>query len=233
MSPRPSPRHAELAARPLAPAPGQVLTQPGIHPLGLGNEIRDGRLYIPRPNPDALAVQPPPLLVLLHGAGGDASSMLRLIGPDPTAKTCVLLAPDARKHTWDFLVDDFGPDVDFLDHALRSTFAQYPIDPQRIALAGFSDGASYALTLGLANGDLFTHVMAFSPGFMRPPRLKGHPRLFLSHGTADTILPIARCTHRLLPELERLRYDLTYREFDGAHTLPEPILADALHWFLS
>ena len=35
--------------------------------------------------------------------------------------------------------------------------------------SGFSDGASYALSLGAANGDLFTHIAAFSPGFMRPP----------------------------------------------------------------
>jgi predicted esterase len=40
---------------------------------------------------------------------------------------------------------------------------------------GFSDGASYALSLGLANGDLFTHVLGFSPGFMRVPRHVGRP----------------------------------------------------------
>jgi predicted esterase len=34
-----------------------------------------------------------------------------------------------------------------------------------LAVSGFSDGASYALSIGPANGDLFTHVMAFSPGF--------------------------------------------------------------------
>ncbi len=39
-----------------------------------------------------------------------------------------------------------------------------PTSPQ-----GFSDGASYALSLGVPNGDLFTHIVAFSPGFMRLP----------------------------------------------------------------
>lgn len=37
--------------------------------------------------------------------------------------------------------------------------------------AGFSDGASYALSLGLPNGNLFSHIVAFSPGFMRAPTL--------------------------------------------------------------
>jgi len=35
---------------------------------------------------------------------------------------------------------------------------------------GFSDGASYALSVGITNGDLFTHVIAFSPGFVAPAR---------------------------------------------------------------
>jgi poly(3-hydroxybutyrate) depolymerase len=55
-----------------------------------------------------------------------------------------------------------------ITHTLQCT-----VDPQRICVSGFSDGASYALSLGLANGDLFTHVAAFSPGFMRPPCTQG------------------------------------------------------------
>lgn len=37
--------------------------------------------------------------------------------------------------------------------------------------AGFSDGASYALSLGQPNADVFSHIIAFSPGFMRAPSL--------------------------------------------------------------
>jgi hypothetical protein len=56
------------------------------------------------------------------------------------------------------------------------------VDPTRLAVGGFSDGTSYALSLGLTNGDLFSHVLAFSPGFAVPARRRGRPRLFLSHG---------------------------------------------------
>ena len=66
-----------------------------------------------------------------------------------------------------------GPDVDTIDRSLRTVFAALPVDPHRLAISGFSDGASYALTLGLPNGDLFTHVIAFSPGFMQPPSRVG------------------------------------------------------------
>jgi predicted esterase len=57
----------------------------------------------------------------------------------------------------------------YLDQALQHVFETYSIDPGRVGLGGFSDGASYALSLGVANGDLFSHIIAFSPGFMRPP----------------------------------------------------------------
>ncbi|MCY1265609.1 hypothetical protein D9M69_157550 [compost metagenome] len=39
-------------------------------------------------------------------------------------------------------------------------------DPLRLGFAGFSVGASYALTLGITNGDNASHVMAFPGGFM-------------------------------------------------------------------
>lgn len=224
----PSQAAAALTARPVAAAP-PAPPQPGVHALDLGNSVRDGRLFIPR----ATGKVPSPLIVLLHGAGGDASSMLRMLGSAAEEYHCLLLAPDARKHTWDFLIDDFGPDVSFLDRALRQTFERCSIDPTRVAIAGFSDGASYALTLGLANGDLFTHILAFSPGFMRPPRLEGSPRVYVSHGTDDRVLPIARCSRSLVPQLEHWRYDVLYREFQGPHIVPEPIIAEAMQWFLA
>ncbi len=57
-------------------------------------------------------------------------------------------------------------------------------------MEGFSDGASYALSIGLTNGDLFTHVVAFSPGFASPVTYTGKPPVFVSHGTHDEVLPI-------------------------------------------
>jgi predicted esterase len=117
-----------------------------------------------------------------------------------------------------------------IELALAETFSRYAVDPQRLAVGGFSDGASYALSLGLTNGDLFTHVIAFSPGFMRPAERRGNPRLFISHGTQDRVLPIGVCSRRLVPQLQRTGYDLLYREFDGPHTVPPEIAREAARW---
>ena len=62
----------------------------------------------------------------------------------------------------------YGPDVQVMDKALQSVFERYTINPQQCSIGGFSDGASYALSIGTTNGELFSHIVAFSPGFMRP-----------------------------------------------------------------
>ncbi len=125
----------------------------------------------------------------------------------------------------------YGPDVDFVDRALRQTFERYAVDPAHVAVEGFSDGASYALSIGITNGDLFTHVMAFSPGFLAPGGQEGAPRLFVSHGIHDNVLPIDRCSRRIVPRVQQAGYDVVYREFDGGHAYPPEVVQEALGWF--
>ena len=102
------------------------------------------------------------------------------------------------------------------------------MDPARLAVAGFSDGASYALSLAMMNGGLFSHALAFSPGFAAPMRFEGRPRFFISHGTQDEILPIDHCSRRLVPKLQRAGYQGKYMEFPGGHELPEAVAREAL-----
>jgi phospholipase/carboxylesterase len=83
----------------------------------------------------------------------------------------------------------------------------------------------------MANGDLFTHVLAFSPGFAAPPGQTGSPRVFVSHGTRDGWLPIERCSRRIVPQLERAGYEVRYREFVGGHVVPPEIGREAADWF--
>jgi phospholipase/carboxylesterase len=200
----------------------------GLQPLMLG-AARDSYLYVPV---GYRAERPVPLVLLLHGAGGHARQGLELLRGLADAAGIILLAPASREHTWDLLVGRrYGPDAAMIDRALEQTFSRYAIDPARLAIGGFSDGASYALSLGITNGDLFTHVLAFSPGFMAPSGQTGSPRIFVSHGTRDGVLPIDRCSRRIVPELERGGYDVLYREFDGGHTISPEIALEAVGWF--
>jgi predicted esterase len=171
-----------------------------------------------------------PLLVFLHGATQNGAGMLRRVGPAADQLGIAVLAPDARAGTWDGIRDEFGDDIAFLNRALEHVFARLDVDPARLAIGGFSDGASYGLSLGLANGDLFPRVVACSPGFIIQAPAHGRPRLFFSHGTSDQILPIDRCSRVMVPRLRSMGYDVTFREFEGRHELPPEIAMEALRW---
>jgi phospholipase/carboxylesterase len=209
------------------PSPRVGAAPIGLHALGL-DPGRDGLLYVPA---GASADRPTPLVLMLHGAGGNAGLVLPSLRALADAVGLILLVPDSRRRTWDVLLGGYGPDVAFIDRALAQVFDRYAVEPTRIAIGGFSDGASYALSLGLTNGDLFTHVMAFSPGFLAPAAQRGWPRLFIAHGQRDDVLPIESCSRRIVPPLRRAEYDVCYREFDGPHTVPDEIALEAVDWF--
>jgi phospholipase/carboxylesterase len=218
----PTPR---LTARPGEP---DLVAEPGVTPLGIGGD-RDGLLAVPEGyDPD----QAWPFLVLLHGAGGDADAW-QSIFPLADEFGVVMMAPDSRANTWDVIRGGgFGPDVTFIDEALAYCFRRVRVDPARLALGGFSDGASYALSMGLANGDLLSHVIAFSPGFLLPTEERGKPEIFISHGTDDPILAFEQTNGQILPLLQEAGYDVTFRRFEGGHEVPLEVARDALAWLV-
>lgn len=193
--------------------------------LGMDRE-RDAVLVLPK-TPSS---SPLPLLVMLHGATQSSEDMFWYLGSTHEDAGVAVLAPNSRDTTWDVVGGDFGPDVEYLNRTLERVFETATIDPARMAIGGFSDGASYALSLGLINGDLFNSIVAFSPGFVIPGESHGKPRIFISHGTRDHILPINRCGRRIAADLKDRGYDVTFREFDGDHEIPNDIAREGLQW---
>jgi predicted esterase len=210
----------------------RVRLRPPLVPAG-----RTGALAIDGPDGDRLAVafvpqpagdHPYRLMVLLHGAGGSARQALDLLRPIATEHRLLLVAPQSAAATWDLVRSGFGPDVERLDRVLTEIVGGYPVE--RMFIGGFSDGASYALSLGVTNGDVFDAVVAFSPGFLAPLLTHGRPRIFISHGTADRVLPIDRCSRPMVPRLRMMGYEVTYEEFAGGHEVPPLIARQAVRW---
>lgn len=193
--------------------------------LGLTNN-RDAILQVPRSETKS----PLPLLVFLHGAGQSADDAFWYLDSAHEEAGVAVLAPNSRDRTWDALREGFGRDVEFLNRALERVFETVAVDPTRIAIGGFSDGATYAISLGLINGDLFSHVVGFSPGFVIAGAQQGKPRFFISHGTRDHILPFNKCGRRIATDLKAHGYDVTFREFDGDHEIPAEVAQEGLRW---
>lgn len=214
-----------ITARPCVKVLG---TSSGLHPLGLDKK-RDGVIYVPESHD---LTSPGPLVLMLHGAGANSHDAIQPFRRHADIHGVVLVAPEARSGEWDLLDGGFGADVDFIDHALARAFELCAVDPKRMAIEGFSDGASYALSLGLRNPDLFTHVVAFSPGFMTIPSGSPDQKVFIAHGSADVVLPAPRCSHRIVARLERDGYRVNYMEFPGGHEVPPHVASAAITWFL-
>ncbi len=196
--------------------------------LGLDRD-RDAIVQLPKSAGNA----PLPLLVFLHGATQSAEDMFEYLDSAPDEAGVAILAPNARDTTWDAISGSFGPDVRFLNAAMQRVFKMFRIDPARVAIGGFSDGATYAISLGLINGDLFRRIAAFSPGFVIDGATQGKPGVFISHGTRDQILPIDRCGRRIAGELKSRGYPVTFREFDGRHEIPREVMLEGLRWVSS
>jgi predicted esterase len=222
----------ELSARPAAPV---NTTSAGRHRMRAGTTAT---LYLPEAIPAGASA---PFLLLLHGAGGKGDDMIRKFKAQADMRGIILLAPDSADPTWDVAMSmsgnrwappSFGRDVKRIDTLLKEAFARVNVDPQFVAVAGFSDGASTALSIGARNAALFPVTLAFSAGGMVPDWTGPAGRVFFSHGAKDPILPIAIARDSLAPALSATGFAVTFVSFEGGHALPEPVLEQAMVWWL-
>ena len=180
-----------------------------------------------------------PLVVVLHGAGRQDEMIVKGLQTERERTDAIFVVPRSLGMTWDLIEGTDGPDLRFLDGVLHSLYRRYRIDPARRALAGYSDGASYALAIGLSNPRTFSAAMAWAAGFLAidTPNLQPDdpkPRVFLEYGTHDQLFPFERVAVPMREVLERMGYPLEFRVDEGGiHWPRREFLRDALDWFLA
>ena len=224
----------QLSARPVI---GSALT------LAAG-ETRlsdDALFYRPATLPDG----PRPLLVILHGYGQDHAEFIRMFEPWADHCGAILFAPKHKKKTWDIIATaqalqgrrnpprniprTFGSDAAQIDAHLKTLFAAAPVDPTKVALLGFSDGASYGLSLGLPNPGLFPWIIALAPGFaLWPDKVGLNQRVFVTHGTRDSRLDFANTRDGIVKPMRDAGMKVEFREFDGDHVFRAADVREAL-----
>lgn len=181
-----------------------------------------------------------PLLVLLHGAGRRADRMIEYLASEADQRGIVLLAPTSRGATWDTVSRAEQPSPDsMLANSLAHRFSSsrdaarvegaiaalgktIAVDRSRTVLAGFSDGATFALAMGLSRDHLFSAVIAWSPGIAietaRPARGR---RVFVSHGRQDRVLSYNTDCAEIVPLLQSEGATVSFLPFDGGHEIPQ------------
>jgi phospholipase/carboxylesterase len=185
----------------------------------------------------------------MHGAGGNATSMLQRFIAEADRRGIVLLSLKSRRYSWDAVMAFANPvgtlgvrpprayedDPPRIEAALNALIDRVAIDPERIGLAGFSDGASYALAIGAANPQIFHFVIAFSPGLNLARRDSRCPglRVFISHGLEDPVLPYSVAHGEISERIRALGASLTFRTFSGVHEIPQDVASEALDQFES
>jgi phospholipase/carboxylesterase len=146
-------------------------TPEGRSPVGLRSLRSDtegsaeGYLYVP---PGYRTETPAPLVLLLHGAGEDARDGLAQLRGQADEPGIILLALSSRGPTWDSILDRgrYGADIAAIDRVLEHTFSRCAVDPTRVAVGGYSDGASYR-----PEGLAAYLCLARDPGQVAPDRL--------------------------------------------------------------
>lgn len=200
----------------------------GLSKLNLSDGLRDGSIYVPKGYQEDT---PAPVMIMLHGYSGWGDEMKSIFALADEFGV-VIVAPDSRDVTWGRSAPGFDQDVRFIGAAFRKASGVLNLDADRVALGGRSDGAGYALSMGLAYGDRFNHLIVIAGGLMAPVRKQGMPKIFIAHGLEDKQMPIERTGRLFQQQLKDEGYDVTYREYEGGHATPVDVVREAFAWFV-
>ncbi len=194
-----------------------------------------------------------PLLAVLHGAGRQDEQLMKAYRDEAERRQALILIPRSFHMTWDLITaatqgaaasgagnaPSSRPDLDFLEYAYDLIFRRYRVDAERLALIGYSDGASYALSVGLSNPHLFRAVMGWAAGFVaieNEAAEPGVPRpaVLIEYGTHDELFPFEQVAVPMREQLEAHGCAVTFRVDEGGRHWPSSEFQDeALDWFFS
>jgi phospholipase/carboxylesterase len=176
-----------------------------------------------------------PLVIALHGGSGIGDDFLWTWVTEARSRGFMVMAPTSLGSTWSMMGDDI--DAPALQHLFNYVCEHWNVDRTRVLLTGLSDGATYALLVGLQPDMPFTalapvsgvlHPFNFENGNMERARGK---RIYLVHGALDWMFPIATARFAY-QELERAGADIVFREIaDLSHTYPRDENDRILTWF--
>ncbi len=188
-----------------------------------------------------------PLVVFLHGQGGNDEQILRL-APRLSRRNYVSiglrgpLAAEARSDghpgfswgdgNWDTFIEDY------LLRAVEQTRRTYHIHSERIYLAGYGEGATLAYRLGLTFPERLAGVISLNGAMPRPARpLLRLPEVrqlsvFIGHGIANAIVPLSLAQHDY-KVFYAAGLKVAMHTYPSNHRLHPDMLRDVNRWIIA
>lgn len=188
---------------------------------------------------------------VLHGRGADEQDLLPVANRLPGERHVVSFrAPDRLQggYTWYDLdlsagglessqpePEGFRRSLDLVAESIDAAVDAYDLDPERLGLLGFSQGAITSLSLVLEQPAQFAWVAAHH-GYLAeshedraPDGIEGKP-VFVGAGAADQIIPANRC-EAAAEGMREVGAEVTFEVFQGGHGI-SPDELDAVSAFV-
>ncbi len=183
-----------------------------------------------------------PLFTVLHGAGRQDEALAKGYRHEPDRRQAFFLIPRSVEPTWDLIASEGRPDLDFLEYAYDLVYRRFPIDPLQQALIGYSDGASYAMSVGLSNSTMFSALIGWAAGFivLDPESAERFgqaipdpkPRIYLEYGTHDELFDYQTVALPTRDRLQQAGLDVTFSTDEGGRHWPSGSFhTEALDWY--
>ena len=194
-----------------------------------------------------------PVIILLHGVGSNEADLFGLAPQLP--KDALIISARApitlSENSFAWYHIDFKTGAPSINNGeeeksrqLILTFIyqvvkKYNVDPAKVFLVGFSQGAIMSYSVGLTNPQKVKGIAILSgrlldevkPNVAPRPQLK-KLSMFIAHGTIDKVLPIAYA-HSAHDYINKLKLSCSYHEYKMAHEICPQELADLRQWFSS
>lgn len=199
---------------------------------------------------EATLANPAPLLLMVHGYAGDENVMWIFKRAVPKGMAiitprAILDADEGSGYQWFDREGDFriNPKPDSLEAALirleefiSALPKHYPVDIERLVVAGFSQGAAMCNSYVLRNPNSVRGVASLAgampveiPGIEPYDGLLADLPVFIAHGTEDEILPI-KLAHYTRNTYQQLGAKVTYGEYPVGHKMSSQAIKDLQAW---
>lgn len=177
-----------------------------------------------------------PLIVILHGMGGNGESTLKRWLPRLGEDFIIACPSYPMGAWWTFTAEEI------IFKLIRQVKTRYPVNHNKVFLAGLSNGAIGTYMMGMFYPDRFAGIVpiagAVTARYMHFLINLNNTPVYSIQGQHDPIFPVS-ISRRINKILTDLRYPLVYREHlekgsvHGGHFMPESEVPALKAWLKS